>query len=84
LVGYGEVVWPVPVRTGELVGFHEEELTVELEVGFEEDEVKEDELEDEEPVAQDDFPAQASLGMAAAEPARAATKSDREARMVSM
>jgi hypothetical protein len=108
-LGYGVVLWPVPVRVGELVGFHDDELTaVPLEVGFQEDEltavplevgfVDEDEatledelmedfvaeLEEEEPVAQDDFPTQASFGMAAAVPARAATKRDREACIVSM
>jgi hypothetical protein len=88
LLGYGVVLYPVPVR--EVVGFQEDELMIELDVGFvdEDEEVYDDELmddfveeleeEEEEPVAQEDFPTHASLGMAAAEPTRAATKSDRD------
>jgi hypothetical protein len=78
-----------------LVGFQDEELmAVPLEVGFVDEDVPppeeelnrvlDAELDDEEPVAQEDLPTQASFGMAAAVPTKAATKRDREACIVSM
>lgn len=69
---------------GETVGLDEDGWTYELEDGWTyelEDEVGT--LEDD-PVAQEDFPTQAALGiwLAAAEPTRAATKTDNEACMM--
>jgi hypothetical protein len=62
----------------ELEDEEEEELEDKEEEELEDEEEGELEDEEEEPVAQEAFPAHASLGMAAAEPTRAATKSERD------
>lgn len=67
------------LRGGEIVGLEEEEWTYELE-----ETVERLEDDDDDPVGHADFPIQALLGiwLAAAEPTKAAAKSDNEACIV--